>query len=148
MNHGQILGRAWTLVRHSRALWVFGFLFALAGGGGGFQSAQRFSSGGSRSSTTGGFPHLPLSQINWALVTQIAVAVLVALLVLGVLVAIVRYLSETALMAASAPSTSSATSTATAIWVTRAQLICDSGRCGKPPVVLERLPPLLKRCAD
>jgi len=101
MNHGQILARAWTLVRHSRALWVFGFLFALAGGGGGLQLTRGGSFNSSRTSTSpnGGFPRIPFEQINWNLVTQIAVAVLVALLVLGALVAVIRYLAETALMA-------------------------------------------------
>ena len=32
MNHRKILMRAWTLMRQYRVLWVFGFLFALAGG--------------------------------------------------------------------------------------------------------------------
>src|SRR5258708_2993613 len=45
MNHGKILARAWTLVWHSRALWLFGFLFALAGGGGSFSCPQSGSRG-------------------------------------------------------------------------------------------------------
>ena len=34
MNHKKILLRAWSMLWQSRALWLFGFLFVLAGGGG------------------------------------------------------------------------------------------------------------------
>src|SRR5689334_21028594 len=101
MNHGKILARAWTLMWHARALWVFGFLFALAGGGG-WQSARGTTSSGTGNGAGNGFgpfPHIPLSQINWGTVAWIATAVLAVLLVLGVVVTIVRYLAETALMA-------------------------------------------------
>jgi len=103
MNHGKILSRAWTLMWNSRALWLFGFLFALAGGGGGFRFTQGTgnTSGGTGRGPNGSptFPRIPFSQINWNTVISIAIAVLIALLVLGVLVTIVRYLAETALMA-------------------------------------------------
>jgi hypothetical protein len=102
MNHGKILARAWTLAWHSRALWLFGFLFALAGGGG-----MQFTSGGGNPgggsgtgpNRPGPFPNFSFSQVNWNVVVEIAVGVLIALLVLGVLVTIIRYLAETALMA-------------------------------------------------
>jgi hypothetical protein len=101
VNHGKILARAWTLVRHSRTLWLFGFLFALAGGGGGMQFARGGSSGGSGTGPNGRgtIPNFSFSQINWTTVAWIAVAVLAVLLVLGAVITVVRYLAETALMA-------------------------------------------------
>src|SRR5260370_25727813 len=59
MNHGKILSRAWTLVWNARALWLFGFLFALAGGGGGFQTAQRLGNGGGARPKPNRHPPLP-----------------------------------------------------------------------------------------
>jgi len=103
MNHGRILARAWTLVWHSRALWFFGFLFALAGGGGFNAARGGGSSGGGGGSGNGNgtrtFPRIPFSQIDWSTVIRIGVVVLAVLLVLGILLTIIRYLAETALMA-------------------------------------------------
>jgi len=101
MNHGKILSRAWTLMWHARALWLFGFLFVLAGGGGStFRWTQ--SGGPSRSSSGRGpipFPGFTLPHIDWNTVLWIGLAVLAVLLVLGVLFTILRYLAETALLA-------------------------------------------------
>jgi hypothetical protein len=103
MNHGKILGRAWTMVWQYRALWLFGFLFALTGGGGGYQFFRSNRGSGSPSTGpngTGPFPRFPFPQgINWSTVLWIAGGVLVVLVVLGVVGLVVRYLSETALMA-------------------------------------------------
>lgn len=103
MNHSKILARAWTMVWHYRALWVFGFLFALTGGGGGFQMSQGGSpSRGGTGNGTGGpnpfagltFPHIDLNTL--LLIIGVVLAVLV---VLGVLATVIRYIAETALMA-------------------------------------------------
>jgi len=104
MNHGRILTRAWTMLWHYRVLWVFGFLFALAGGGGGSQFMRGGGgngAGGSGSGTgrPGPFPSFPLQSINWNTVALIAGAVVAVVLLLTVVTLVIRYMSETALMA-------------------------------------------------
>jgi hypothetical protein len=104
MNHGRILSRAWTMVWQYRALWLFGFLFALTGGGGGLQLNLGGSNGGTGGprtgpNGTGPFPRFPFPNFNWSAVLWIAGAVLVVLVVLGVVGTVVRYMAETALMA-------------------------------------------------
>ena len=103
MNHGRILARAWTLMWHSRALWFFGFLFALAGGTQA-NSSFNWSQSASRGTSTGPngsnpFRSFTFSSIDWTTVFWIAGAVLLVLLLLAVVFTILRYLSETALMA-------------------------------------------------
>ena len=103
MNHGKILARAWTLMWHSRALWFFGFLFALAGGTQA-NSSFNWSQGASRGSRTGPngsnpFRNFTFPAVDWNAVIWIVVAVLLVLLLLAVVFTILRYLSETALMA-------------------------------------------------
>lgn len=104
MNHTKILARAWTMVWHYRVLWLFGFLFALTGGGG----TQMFQGGGNSSGSgapsngnggTGQFPRFPIQNIDWNRVLLIAGGVVAVLLVLAVVASVVRYMSETALMA-------------------------------------------------
>ena len=101
MNHGRILARAWTLMWHARALWLFGFLFVLAGGSSSSFRWTQSTGTGSRSNPNGSgpFPHFSVPHIDWNTVIWIAVAVLAVLLVLGTILTIIRYLSETALMA-------------------------------------------------
>jgi hypothetical protein len=105
MNHRSILTRAWRIVWQYRALWVFGFLFVLAGGGGGWRAFNGGgSSGGGTSSGTGprtfpNFPHFTPPNIDWNTVALIAGIVLAVVLVLTVVTLIIRYVAETALMA-------------------------------------------------
>jgi hypothetical protein len=105
MNHSQILRRAWTLVWHYRTLGFFGFLFALAGGGGGLQfsrggtSSYNFNGSGTGPNNRGTLPNFSLPPIDWTTVIWIGLGVLAVLLVLGMVAAVVRYVSETALMA-------------------------------------------------
>ncbi len=105
MNHSQILRRAWTLVWHYRTLWFFGFLFALAGGGGGLQfsrggtSSYNFNGSGTGPNNRGTLPNFSFPPIDWTTVIWIGLGVLAVLLVLGMVAAVVRYVSETALMA-------------------------------------------------
>jgi hypothetical protein len=105
MNHGRILVRAWTMVRHHRVLWVFGFLFALTGGGGGLQLFRGGNGGGTGGPShgpngTGHFPNIQFPQgIDWNTILLIAGGVLAVLLLLGVVGLVIRYMSETALMA-------------------------------------------------
>jgi hypothetical protein len=112
MDHRRILSRAWTITWRYRALWLFGFLFALAGGGS-FTGWRNLGSGGGRSSNGGGsapfvnpfggdggrpFGNLP-GNIDWNTVAIIILAVVALALALVVLMAIVRYVAETAMIA-------------------------------------------------
>ena len=116
---GKILKRSWHILWNYRILWVFGFLLAITGGGG------SSSSGGSGSSyrtnnndfnTNTNFQTSPFwkEMTNWynqyiapvslnpekfiATFIWIGVAVLLFILVVGALIALVRYPSETAVI--------------------------------------------------
>ena len=102
MDHQKILSRAWALLWRYRALWLFGFLFALAGGGssfggtpgGGGTSSGRTGTGGSVPTLPSSFPTIPASTI-WGIVAGIVAVALV----LCVVMTILRYVAETALIA-------------------------------------------------
>ncbi len=101
MDHMRILSRAWAITWRYRVLWLFGFLFVLAGGGG----ARGTPGGGSNTGwRTGGgsgpFPSggLPFGLTESTLITIVVVFVLV-MLVLVVLLSILRYVAETAIIA-------------------------------------------------
>src|SRR5262249_6463346 len=89
VNNRRNLRRACSMLWGYRVLWVFGFLFALAGGAGGqaLRNNANFNSGNSRSGPS--FPNIPLSSINWNLVLTIAGIVLGVVLLLAVVGAIV-----------------------------------------------------------
>ncbi len=106
MDHLKILSRAWTLVWRFRALWLFGFLFVLAGGGSSFGGAPNGGSSnggapGSNGPSGGSVPSVPPSvpAISWDTVGLIIVGIVAAALLLTVIVTIVRYVAETALIA-------------------------------------------------
>jgi hypothetical protein len=104
MDHLKILSRAWTITWRYRALWLLGFLFALAGGGGGggFGGGSRGGNGGSRSGGGGGgggWPFGTIPSIDWNMVLIIALVVVAVIIVLAVIMTIVRYVAETAMMA-------------------------------------------------
>lgn len=104
MNHRKILERAWAILRQYRALWVFGFLFALAGGQSGlrlFNGSGSGSGGGNNNPSTGSgqFPNFHWPSIDWGAVVGVIVLVVLVLLLLGLVALVVRYLAETALMA-------------------------------------------------
>lgn len=103
MDHIRILKRAFEIVRRYRALWIFGVLLALTGGGGG-GSGSGGSSGGSGGGDFNngpfnwpdGFPpmHIPQGVITGAIGAVIAIVCLI--FVLAVVMTIVRYVSDTA----------------------------------------------------
>jgi hypothetical protein len=103
MNHQKILARAWAMVRQYRALWLFGFLFVLTGGGGGLSTFNPSNGGGSRSQASGGgpgqFPGFNPNTVNWTAVGLIVAGVIAVLLVVVIVLLLVRYMAETALMA-------------------------------------------------
>ncbi len=101
MDHLKILSRAWKILWHYRALWLFGFLFALAGGGSSFGGS---SGGGSPSSGGSGSEGPPpwsrtFPDVPWNTVGFIILGVVAVVLLLVVILTIVRYVAETALIA-------------------------------------------------
>jgi len=107
MDHLKILSRAWTVSWRTKALWLFGFLFVLAGGAGGYSggggggSPSGVSSSG-RAPSGGGFPQWSwpeMSAIPWNTVLIIALAIVAIVIALIVILAIVRYVAETAMIA-------------------------------------------------
>ncbi len=101
MNHRNILSRAWTLVWHYRALWLFGFLFVLTGGEGGLRlSNWGGNGGGGQPSNPGGPRFFPsLANIDWVTVAWVVSALLVVGVILAIVSVIVRYIAETAMIA-------------------------------------------------
>ena len=94
MDHLKILSRAWTITWRYRALWLFGFLFALAGGGSG---GGRISGNGGGSGTRWTQP--APSNIPWDTVLMIILIAVAVILVLVVALTILRYVAETAMIA-------------------------------------------------
>jgi len=111
MDHLRILSRAWKMLWHYRALWLFGFLFALAGGGssfGGSSGGGGSGRGGGNGSGSPGFgpgsggppswpPEFP--NVPWSTVGIVILGIVAAALLLIVILTIVRYVAETALIA-------------------------------------------------
>lgn len=94
MDHTKILSRAWTIVRSNRALWLFGFLLALTSGG--------ESGGGARGGPSYTFNRqdLPqLSAVDWNLVIAVVAITILVVIALGVIMAVVRCVAATALIA-------------------------------------------------
>jgi len=108
MDHLKILKRAWTMTWRYKALWLFGFLFVLAGGSGwggsgggrgGGGSGQGGSTGGIAGGNGGGLPFGAIPPIDWNTVLIIVLAVVAVILVLVVIATMVRYVAETAMFA-------------------------------------------------
>jgi hypothetical protein len=106
MDHKRILTRAWTLLWKSRALWLFGFLFALAGGGGtNFPGGSNSGRSGGQPPTSGGlYPSAPspdvfFNSLDWRMIATIGIAVLLVLVILAIVAVAIRYMAETALIA-------------------------------------------------
>jgi hypothetical protein len=101
MDYGKLLSRSFEITRKYRALWLFGILLALFGGGSGnFSNVANFSNGGSsgRGGTggTGGFP-----QISPGLAQAIGVIILAVVciaLIWIILSIILRFVSRGALI--------------------------------------------------
>ena len=104
MDHMKILKRAWTIVWRYKALWLFGFLFALAGGGGG-SSGGGGSGSGPRTGVQGsggnggGMPFSLPTSIDWNTAWIIVVVAVAVIILLAVIMTILRYVSETAMIA-------------------------------------------------
>lgn len=97
MDHFKILKRAFSITLDYRALWVFGILLALttAGNGGGSNGG---GDGGSNvnGAPLGGWPEIS-PQIITALIIA-GIALLLVVLILSIVGAVLRYVSETSLI--------------------------------------------------
>jgi hypothetical protein len=100
MNYTEILKRAGRITWHHRALWLFGVLLVLFGGGSP-SPAPNGNNGGQNVQYRFGYTDIEgliLPTVNWAAVIAIMLAVLALILVLIVISIIVRYLSIGALI--------------------------------------------------
>lgn len=95
MDHIKILSRAWTIIKNYRALWLFGFLFVLCGGAGGFNGGG----GNAGGNANYGVVRSDLAGMDWRTVLIIAVVALALLLLWVVIATLVRYVVETAMIA-------------------------------------------------
>ncbi len=118
VNFGSILKRAWNTLWNYRVLWIFGILFALTAGSSGSNFSYEFGGGNYRGGNDNQFFTAPgevlhefntwvnqyvnplFSQPNLHITTWIwiGVALLVFILLCGVINALIRYPSETALI--------------------------------------------------
>ncbi len=121
INIGNNLKRSWHILWNYRILWIFGILAVLTGAGVSGGDNLRYTFGGNRGNTgTSGYnpnfqPGQYLTQLtNWynqnlrpllehpdqhmATILWIGAAFLLFLIILGAIAAIIRYVSETALM--------------------------------------------------
>lgn len=100
MDHLKILKRAFSITWTYRALWVFGFLLALtmSRSGGSSNSGYQFN----RNDFNGGqgFPHIfpGITQQVVSAIVAAGVTLLCVIIVLAIASAIIRYISETALI--------------------------------------------------
>ncbi|MBN1890763.1 MAG: hypothetical protein JW850_22400 [Thermoflexales bacterium] len=104
MNHINILSRALKISWQHRALWLFGFLFALAGGGrsggGGSGGGGGGGGGGAPSQWQGELPPtLQPSSIDWGMVAVIILIAIAVIFLLSIVMAVLRYVAETAMIA-------------------------------------------------
>ncbi len=101
MDYLAILKRAFHITRKHRALWLFGILLAIFGGGGGSGSA-RFSSGGDMSSLpSDGVPfggNNPFAGIDPSVFLMIGLAVACIIFVLVIVSIVVRSVARAALI--------------------------------------------------
>jgi hypothetical protein len=103
MNYLDLLKRSWRITWRYRALWLFGFLLALCGGGSGgngnFQFPGGSSGGGDGGGGGGGFGDLPkLPDVDPTMWIAVAVAVLGLVLVLVAVGVVVRSVTRAALI--------------------------------------------------
>ncbi len=97
MDHIKILKRAFSITRDYRTLWVFGILLAITTAGrGGSGSSGGGDNGGGGAFPSGGWPEISPEVINALIIAGIVL--LLVVLLLAVVSAILRYVSETALI--------------------------------------------------
>ena len=102
MNYGKIMSRAFEITYKYRALWLFGVLLALFGGGGSsgnFNPGNFINSGSGRGTSPGNFPTLPsVSSETWQLIAVLIAALVCFALAWILLGIILRFVSRAALI--------------------------------------------------
>ena len=98
MDHMRILRRALNITLNYRVLWIFGILVALSVPRGGGNNGGGGSQGGSTSIVPPGLPHFYISQANAGILIGIGIALLCFVFLLAIAFAILRYVSETAMI--------------------------------------------------
>ena len=107
MNHINILKRSFNITVNYRVLWIFGMLLALTSGGGGGNGGGNGGGGGGNNGGQSSFnwqnpfSEIPQIQIPSAItnaIISIAIGLACVIFILIVVGAIVRYVSETALI--------------------------------------------------
>ncbi len=97
MDHFETLKRAFNVTWRYRALWLFGILLALAGGGGGFNLYSCRGSGGGRDGfsvpTLDALPHISAGTL-----ATIVLVVVVVGLILVIALTVARYVAQVALI--------------------------------------------------
>ena len=99
MDYGKLLSRSFEITRKYRALWLFGILLALFGGGGGnlnFNFGNFGGGGGGGRGGTGGLPTIPPEV--WQTIAVVVFALLCIALVWIVLSIVLRFVSRAALI--------------------------------------------------
>lgn len=97
MDYSRLLTRAFEITRTYRALWLFGVLLALFGGGGGGFDFGNFGTGGGGGQRGGeGFPTLPtIAEQTILLIVVIVACIVIIWLLLSI---ILRFVSRAALI--------------------------------------------------
>lgn len=100
MDYIRILRRSFQITWLYRALWVFGFLMALTagGGGGGGGGGGSRSITGPRNVNPFQFPNLNITPQVWNALIGIGIGLACVLFLIGLVFAIIRYVSEVALI--------------------------------------------------
>jgi hypothetical protein len=100
VDYGKLLSRSFEITRKYRALWLFGVLLAIFGGGGNSGNVSNLVSlgrdGGGRGSGSGALPTLPSS--FWEVVAIFVFALVCLLLVWIILSIVLRFVSRGALI--------------------------------------------------
>ena len=98
MNHFELLKRAFQITWRYRALWLFGFILALCGGGSGGGGNFNFP-GGSSSGDFGSLSDLPnMPAIDPGLIIAVIAGVVVLILLLTVVGVVAQVVARTALI--------------------------------------------------
>ncbi|MCI0477860.1 MAG: hypothetical protein L0Y55_16585, partial [Anaerolineales bacterium] len=102
MDYGKILKRAFEITRASRALWLFGVLLALFGGGSGGGGSFNFPSGGGssgRGTGRGDLPTMPAISSETGQLIMILIGVLACFFLVWLALSIIlRFVSRGALI--------------------------------------------------
>ncbi len=98
MDHMRILRRALNITLNYRVLWIFGILLALSTPRGGGNNGGEGGNGGGAAIVPPGFPNFHISQADAGVFIGLVIALVCFAFLLAIAFAILRYVSETALI--------------------------------------------------